>query len=151
MARSMAIRIGELARRTGCNIETIRYYERIGLVPHPPRSAGRYRLYETEDVRRLVFVRRARELGFSLDEIRALLALSSDGTCIEVRELAARHLANVRVKIADLRAMDRALTEAVRRCDGGHLPGCPLIDTLSAAAPLHLVSRRRAPNSAPVV
>ena len=147
MARSMAIRIGELARRTGCNIETIRYYERIGLVPHPPRSAGRYRLYETEDVLRLVFVRRARELGFSLDEIRALLALSSDGTCSDVRELAARHLADVRVKIADLRAMERALTEAVRRCDGGHLPGCPLIDTLWATAPLHLVSRRRAPNS----
>ena len=122
MARSVAIRIGELARRTGCNIETIRYYERIGLVPHPPRSAGRYRLYETEDVRRLVFVRRARELGFGLDEIRALLVLSaehSDGTCGEVRELAARHLADVRVKIADLRAMERALTEAVRRCDGG--------------------------------
>jgi len=154
VARSVAIRIGELARRTGCNIETIRYYERIGLVPHPPRSAGRYRLYETEDVRRLFFVRRARELGFGLDEIRALLVLSaehSDGTCGEVRELAARHLADVRVKIADLRAMERALTEAVRRCDGGHLPGCPLIDTLSAAAPLHLVSRRRAPNSAPVV
>jgi len=63
-----------------------------------------------------------------------------------VRELAARHLADVRVKIADLRAMERALTEAVRRCDGGHLPGCPLIDTLWATAPLHLVLRRHAPN-----
>ena len=154
VVRSAAIRIGELAERTGCNIQTIRYYERVGLLPHPPRSAGRYRLYEIEDVRLLAFVRRARELGFSLDEIRALLALSaehSDSTCGEVRELAARHLANVRVKIADLREMERALTEAVRRCDQGHLPGCPLIDTLSATAPLHLVSRRRAPNSAPVV
>jgi MerR family mercuric resistance operon transcriptional regulator len=152
VARSAAIRIGELAGRTGCNIETIRYYERIGLVPHPARSAGRYRLYETEDVRRLAFVRRARELGFSLDEVRTLLALSAehgDSTCGEVRELAARHLADVRVKIADLRAMQRALTEAVRLCDAGQLAGCPLIDTLSTTAPLHLVSRRPAPNPTP--
>ena len=149
VARSAAIRIGELALRTGCSIETIRYYERIGLVPHPARSAGRYRLYETEDVRRLAFVRRARELGFSLDEVGTLLALSanhSDSTCSEVRELAGRHLADIRVKIADLRAMQRALTEAVRRCDAGQLPGCPLIDTLSATAPLNLVSRGGAAN-----
>ena len=124
MARSAAIRIGELAQRTGCTIETIRYYERVGLLRHPPRSAGRYRLYETEDVRRLAFVRRARELGFTLNEVRTLLALSADhgdSTCGEVRELAARHLADVRVKIADLRAMERALTEAMRRCDAGQL------------------------------
>ena len=148
-AGSAEIQIGKLSRLTGCNIETIRYYERIGLLPHPPRSAGRYRLYETEDVRRLAFVRRARELGFTLQEVRTLLALSedlSDSTCGEVRQLAARQLTDVRVKIADLRAMERALTEAVRRCDGGHLPGCPLIDTLWATAPLHLVLRRHAPN-----
>ena len=154
VARSAAIRIGELARRTGCNIQTIRYYERVGLLPHPPRSAGRYRLYETEDVRLLVFVRRARELGFSLDEVRTLRALSAehrDSTCGEVHRLAAGHLADVRAKIAGLRAMERGLAEAVRRCDAGHLPGCPLIDTLSATPPQHLVSRRRAPNSAPVV
>ena len=145
VARSAAIRIGELARRTGCNIQTIRYYERVGLLPHPLRSAGRYRLYDTGDVRRLAFVRRARELGFTLDEVRALLALCadhSDSTCGEARQLAARHLADVRVKIADLRAIERALAEAVRRCDAGQVPGCPLIDTLSATAPHHLVSRR---------
>jgi MerR family mercuric resistance operon transcriptional regulator len=144
-AGSAEIRIGKLSRLTGCSIETIRYYERIGLLPHPPRSAGRYRLYGTEDVRRLAFVRRARELGFTLDEVRALLALSadhSDSTCGEARELAARHLAHVRVKIADLLAMERALSEAVRRCDTGQLPGCPLIDTLLATVPVHLVSRR---------
>jgi MerR family mercuric resistance operon transcriptional regulator len=153
VARNAAIRIGELAGQTGCNIETIRYYKRVGLLPHPPRSAGRYRLYDTGDVRRLAFVRRARELGFTLDEVRALLALSadySDSTCGEVRELAARHLADVRVKIADLRAMERALTEAVRRCDAGQRLGCPLIDTLSATAPLRLVPRRRPPNSTQV-
>ena len=96
MARSAGIQIGELSRRTGCNIETIRYYERIALLPAPVRSAGRYRVYDTADVRRLAFIRRARELGFTLDEIRTLLALSENdeqGACAEVRELAAGHLA----------------------------------------------------------
>ena len=73
MARTTVIQIGELGRRSGCNVETIRYYERIRLLPAPPRSAGRYRMYDTADVRRLAFVRRARELGFTLDDVRALL------------------------------------------------------------------------------
>ncbi len=139
MARSATIRIGDLSRRTGCNVETIRYYERVGLLPRPPRSAARYRLYDNGDVRRLSFVRRARELGFSLEEVRALLALAvNDGedTCAEVRRLAGGHLAEVRAKIADLRALERALSEAVRRCDAGELPGCPLIEALSAAPSL---------------
>ena len=72
------MRIGDLSHRTGCNIETIRYYERVGLLPRPPRSPSRYRLYDMDDVRRLTFVRRSRELGFSLDEVRTLLALSAD-------------------------------------------------------------------------
>jgi MerR family transcriptional regulator, mercuric resistance operon regulatory protein len=129
------IRIGDLSHRTGCNIETIRYYERISLLPRPSRSASRYRVYGGDDVRRLTFVRRARELGFSLDEVRALLALSADSgheTCTEVRQLAAGHLVDVRAKIADLRAMERVLADAVRRCDAGEAPGCPLIDALSA-------------------
>jgi MerR family transcriptional regulator, mercuric resistance operon regulatory protein len=137
MARNAEIQIGELSRRTGCNIETIRYYERIGMLPPPPRSASRYRLYEAGDVHRLTFVRRARELGFSLDEVRALLALSVDTgreTCVEVRELAVGHLVDVRAKIADLRAMERALVHAVRCCDAGEPTGCPLINALSAAA-----------------
>jgi MerR family transcriptional regulator, mercuric resistance operon regulatory protein len=135
VARSAGIQIGELSRRTGCNIETIRYYERIYLLPAPVRSAGRYRVYDTADVRRLAFIRRARELGFTLDEVRTLLALSANdaqGACAEVRELAASHLAEVRAKIADLRAMERVLADAVRRCAAGELPGCPVIDALSA-------------------
>ncbi len=87
MAQSAEIRIGELSRLTGCNVETVRYYERVGLLPRPPRSAAQYRLYNSADVRRLAFVRRARELGFTLDEIRTLLALAvADGenTCAEV-------------------------------------------------------------------
>jgi MerR family mercuric resistance operon transcriptional regulator len=134
VTRSTAIHIGELSRRTGCNIETIRYYERAGLIPLPPRSASRYRLYDDSDVRRLAFVRRARELGFSLDDVRALLGLAADqgeGTCIGVRQLAARHLTEVRAKIADLRAIARGLEEAIQCCDAGEVPGCPLIDALS--------------------
>jgi MerR family mercuric resistance operon transcriptional regulator len=136
VARSAGIQIGELSKRTGCNIETIRYYERISLLPAPTRSDGRYRIYETADVRRLAFVRRARELGFTLDEVRTLLALSANdgqGACAEVRELAARHLVEVRAKIADLRAMERVQADAVKRCTVGELPGCPIIDALSAA------------------
>jgi MerR family transcriptional regulator, mercuric resistance operon regulatory protein len=148
MVQNAEIQIGELSRQTGCNVETIRYYERVGLLPRPARTAARYRLYDPADVRRLVFVRRARELGFTLDEIRALLALSANNngkdTCAAVRQVAAAHLADVRAKIADLRAMGRVLSDAVRRCDTGELPGCPLIETLSANVPLHLVGRTRA-------
>jgi len=134
--RSAGIQIGELSKRTGCNIETIRYYERISLLPAPVRSAGHYRIYDTADVRRFTFIRRARELGFTLDQVRTLLALSANdgqGACAEVRELAASHLAEVRAKIADLRAGERVLANAVRRCSAGELPGCPVIDALSAA------------------
>ena len=127
------ITIGDVSRRTGCNIETIRYYERIGLLPLPDRH-GRYRRYGTRDIKRLVFVRRARELGCTLDEVRALLKLSeTDGTstCIEVREISATHLADVRRRIVDLRTMERMLSRAIRQCDAGQQPGCPLIEALS--------------------
>ena len=130
------IQIGELSRRTGGNPETIRYYERIGILPRPARSVARYRLYDSDDVRRLIFVRRARELGFTLEEVRALLAVSADlaeETCAEVRRLAAGHLDEIRAKIADLRAMERVLADAVRRCDAGESTRCPLIEALSAS------------------
>lgn len=128
-----AIPIGELSRRTGCNIETIRYYERIGLMPAPPRR-GRYRSYGADDVGRLGFVRRARELGFTLDEVRALLGLAGGGhaSCAEVRNLAASHLKDVRTRIADLKRMERVLADSVRACDAGQDPGCPLIEALRA-------------------
>jgi MerR family mercuric resistance operon transcriptional regulator len=129
------IAIGELSRRTGCNIETVRYYERIGLLPKPARR-GTYRRYGAEDVEWLALVRRARELGFTLDEVRALLRLAAGGqdACADVRAIAAAHLADVRTKIADLRAMERALAKAVRQCDAGEVPGCPVIRALSLAA-----------------
>ncbi len=133
MAGTGAIQIGELSRRTGCNIETIRYYERIGLLPIPPRR-GRYRNYGAEDVARLGFVRRARELGFTLDEVRALLGLAAGGqaSCADVRELAASHPEDVRTRIADLRRMERVLAASVRACDAGQDPGCPLLQALHA-------------------
>lgn len=133
MAQSSGIQIGELSRRTGCNIETICYYERITLLRAPARSGGRYRIYDTADIRRLAFIRRARELGFTLDEVRTLLVLSAnEGACADVRELAESHLAEVRAKIADLRAMERVLAGAVRRCASGEASGCPIIEALSA-------------------
>src|SRR5882757_8205605 len=127
------IPIGELSRRTGNNIETIRYYERIGLVPAPPRQ-GRYRSYGPEDVGRLRFVWRARRLGFTLDEVRALLRLAkgSQKSCSAARSLASAHLADVKAKISDLRRMERVLAYAVRACDTGNLPVCPLIESLYA-------------------
>ncbi len=128
-----AMPIGELSRRTGCNIETIRYYERIGLMPVPPRR-GRYRSYGAGDVGRLSFVRRARELGFTLDEVRTLLGLaaSEQASCAEVRMLAASHLEDVRARIADLKRMERVLADSVRACDAGQDAGCPLIQALYA-------------------
>jgi len=132
--KKRGIAIGELSRRTNCNIETVRYYERIGLLPTPARR-GRYRLYGGEDVGRLAFVRRSRGLGFTLDEVRALLGLAAGGggACAEVREIAAKHLAEVQAKVADLQAMERVLADAVRGCDAGETPGCPLIDVLASA------------------
>jgi MerR family mercuric resistance operon transcriptional regulator len=128
-----ALPIGELSRRSGVNIETIRYYERVKVLPPPPRTASGRRVYGPGETRTLAFIRRSRELGFTLDEIRTLLTLSAEngqGACAEVRELASGHLAGVRAKIADLRAMERVLADAVRRCAAGEAPGCPLIDTL---------------------
>ena len=124
--------IGQLSRQAGCNIETVRYYERIGLLPVPQRR-GRYRLYDDRDVGRLIFVRRARELGFTLDEVRALLHLARGGqsVCAEVRNISADHLSDVRGRIADLRAMERALAAAVAQCGTGQRLSCPMIDALT--------------------
>src|SRR5919108_5602416 len=118
--RAAAATIGALSERTGVNIETIRYYERIGLLPTPPRSAGRHRLYDEPHRQRLVFIRRARELGFSLDEVRALLGLSGghDLTCREVNALTLHHIGSIRDKIRDLRRLERTLSDLADRCNG---------------------------------
>jgi MerR family mercuric resistance operon transcriptional regulator len=138
MGRASArLAIGTLSKRTGSNVETIRYYERVGLLPAPARSAGGYRLYGSEHVKRLTFVRRARALGFSIDEVRRLLDLADHRRrpCAEVRVLAGAHLADVRAKIADLQAMERALAETVASCAGGRNAHCALIDALYRGSP----------------
>jgi MerR family transcriptional regulator, mercuric resistance operon regulatory protein len=132
-ASATALSIGELSKRTGCNIETIRYYEKIGLLPPPARSGGGHRVFRLDHLRRLNFVRRARVLGFTLDAVRALLALA-DGrqrSCAQVRSLTERHLAEIRAKIADLKAMERVLRDTVKLCADGTRPDCPIIEALS--------------------
>lgn len=122
-----------LARRTGCNLETIRYYEKIGMMPEPPRTEAGYRVYDDRHVERLRFILRARELGFSLDDIRGLLALVDRGTqtCAEVKERTERHLADVREKIADLRRIERVLAETAAKCSGDEVPDCPVLEALT--------------------
>lgn len=135
-ARVKSMQRAELAQRTDCNLETVRYYEKVGLLPEPPRTTAGYRSYDSTHERRLRFVLRARELGFSLDEIRELLCLvdERDRPCAEARNVAAVHLADVRAKIADLRRMERVLKDVVAQCGDGTLPGCPLIETLFGAS-----------------
>jgi MerR family mercuric resistance operon transcriptional regulator len=131
--KPVTLLIGELSQRTGCHIETIRYYERVRLLPRAQRR-GRYRTFSDADVARLNFVMRSRELGFSIDEIRTLLALSSnpDSTsCSEAQSLAAAHLVAVRSRLRDLRRMQKVLTETIRRCQSRKTPLCPLIEALS--------------------
>lgn len=124
--------IGKLSKQSGVNIETIRYYEKIGVMPAPGRSAGGFRIYEPDHLKRLSFVRRSRQLGFSLDEIRNLLRLV-DGhghTCAEVHALMLSHLAEIRRKIRDLRRLQRAMAEMAARCSGESVPECPIVDAL---------------------
>lgn len=127
--------IGELSRLTEVNIETIRYYEKIGIMPHPPRNSSGYRVYSTPHLERLSFVRRSRELGFSQPEVRKLLTLVDEHqyTCAEVRDMTARQLVTVQNKINDLQKMEVALTKMVGECAGGDIPECPIIDTLLSA------------------
>lgn len=124
--------IGVLSERTGVNIETIRYYEKIGLLPAPPRTEGGHRLYAEDHLKRLIFIRRSRELGFGQGEVRALLSLVDGGgyTCGEVKALTVQNLQTVREKIKDLRRLERTLAGISSQCEGGSVPECPVIDAL---------------------
>ena len=124
--------IGKVARAAGVNVETVRYYQRSGLVPEPPRPAGGVRRYSGETVARLRFIKRAQELGFTLAEIRRLLALGDPQSCGRARALAAEKLALVRARIADLERMRAVLDGLVERCDAtrGRV-ACPIIETLA--------------------
>jgi MerR family transcriptional regulator, mercuric resistance operon regulatory protein len=131
-SRAENLPIGELSKRSGVNIETIRYYERIRMLPAPPRTASGHRIYAAPDLRILAFIRRSRELGFSLDEIRALLRLGAPGkaSCSEVKEIATRHLHDIRAKISDLAKLERLLAKTISRCSGNKVPDCPVLDIL---------------------
>lgn len=125
--------IGELGRLTDTKVETIRYYERIGLLAPPARTAGNYRAYGPEHLNRLSFIRRSRDLGFSLDQVRALLDLSDDRdrSCEAIDTIAKAHLAEVDRKIADLRALRRELGSMIDQCRCGTVAECRIIEALS--------------------
>lgn len=124
----------ELANRSGCNIETIRYYEKIGMLPDPPRTASGYRLYDEKHLARLRFILRARELGFPIEEIRGLLDLVDGGTqtCAEVKARTERHLEDVRTRIADLKRIERVLAQTAKQCSGDEVPECPVLEALAS-------------------
>ena len=137
MKQTEEFSIGALSERSGVNVETIRYYEKIGVMPLPARSAGGYRIYGHDHVRRLHFVRRGRELGFSLDELRGLLHLVDGHTysCAEVHELTIRHLADIRQKIKDLRRLEKVMSDMAAQCSRDQVPQCPIIDALFEMRP----------------
>jgi MerR family mercuric resistance operon transcriptional regulator len=130
-----SLSIGTLSARTGVSIETIRYYERAGLLPAPPRTPGRHRAYDARHTQRLCFIKRGRELGFSLDDIRTLLQLADLGrpAWSQARKLTLRQLADVRGKIASLKLLERALKDMTDACQPGNQCSCPILDALSAA------------------
>jgi Cu(I)-responsive transcriptional regulator len=129
--------IGDLGRLTRTKVETIRYYESIGLLAAPARTAGNYRAYGPEHLNRLSFIRRSRDLGFSLDQVRALLDLSDDRdrSCRAIDTIAKEHLAEVDRKIADLRALRRELASMIEQCRCGTVAECRIIEALSPGRP----------------
>ncbi len=130
---------GQLSKRTGVNIETIRYYERIGMVPVPPRSAGGRRQFTTTHMKRLQFIRHSRKLGFRLEEIRELLRMvdGENHTCEEVELLTENHIRDVKSKINDLEKIKRVLETMASRCAGGVVPKCPIIEVLFGDSDVH--------------
>jgi len=126
------MKIGELAAAAGVHVETIRYYQRLGLLRSPTRRQGTVRRYDEQAIDRLRFIKRAQALGFSLDEVKLLLELSVGEHCAETRTLASRKLELVEKKIADLRGLEDALRKLVRACGSGRAgSGCPIIENLS--------------------
>lgn len=123
---------GQLAKSTGVKGETIRYYEKCGLLNEPERSGGGHRIYTDDHAARLKFIRRCRELGFSISEIDGLLGLadSQGKTCEQVRRTTASHLDDVQDKIKDLRKMERTLKGLISQCKANTSPDCPVIDVL---------------------
>jgi Cu(I)-responsive transcriptional regulator len=135
MGEKTGLSIGELAKATGTKVETVRWYEKVGLLPAPARTVGNYRAYGAEHLSRLSFVRRGRDLGFSLDEVRALLELADqkERDCGEVDAIARQHLADVERKIADLQKLAAELRHVIGQCRGGTISDCRIIEALAPA------------------
>lgn len=130
---SEVLSIGQLARTVGLKVTTIRFYERRGLIPEPPRRESRYRIYSPETVERVRFIKRAQDLGFTLDEVIELLALQSadDASCSDVRARAKSRLDDIREKIKSLENMQRSLSRLVEQCTGGGpIPECPILNSI---------------------
>lgn len=127
------MKIGMLARRAGTNVETVRYYERIGLLAEPSRTHGNYRDYSDVDVTRLAFIRHARGLGFELANVRALLSLADQPQrdCREVAEITSSHLRTVEAKIAQLESLRGELKRMLGQCAGGHVADCRILEAMS--------------------
>jgi MerR family mercuric resistance operon transcriptional regulator len=123
---------GSLAKRIGVDAETIRYYEKAGVMPDPPRTSGGHRLYDESLVRRLFFIRRCRELGFTLNEVRELLKLVDENqySCADVLQNARAQITRIKGKIRDLRKMEKTLRKISSECSGENVPECPIIDSL---------------------
>src|SRR5215467_4642757 len=138
MRLSTGMTIGSLGARAGCTVPTIRYYEEIGLLPKANRRAGGHRFYGEADLKRLTFIRRCREFGFSIEQIRELVSLagSSQRDCTAARDLAEVHLGEVRKKLKELRALERSLKafvdDCTAKCAGGPADACVILESLAA-------------------
>jgi DNA-binding transcriptional MerR regulator len=136
----MSFKIGTLARRTGTTPPTIRYYEDIGLLPRADRRASGQRSYGNDATERLIFIRRCREFGFSIEQVRTLVALTRDEkrSCLEARDLASVHLTSIRAKLGELRKLEKSLAEFVKSCEttcvGGPGPNCVVLEDLARCA-----------------
>ena len=126
------MKISDAAAASGCHLETIRYYERVGLLPEPERTRNRYRQYIDADVERLRFITRGRDLGFSLEEIRSLLRLADDPdlSCGEVDQLSRKHLSDIQARLADLQRMASELARTIGACHGDERGTCTILETL---------------------
>jgi MerR family mercuric resistance operon transcriptional regulator len=144
------MRISELSRLTGCHLETIRYYERIGLLAEPARSPAGYRSYTATDADRLSFIVRSRALGFHLDEVRSLVSLAAEQgeSCAEVDRIARAHLAQVEKKQRELAALAAELGQLLDQCRKGTRAGCNILNALSTAGGTSHASRGAAERSA---
>lgn len=133
MHNASSMTIGSLAEAAQTHVETVRWYEKVGLMPSPARSSGNYRLYGPEHLRRLSFIRRGRALGFTVEQIRDLLALADDRerSCNEVDSIARAHLADVERKLADLTRLALELREVIGQCGCGSVADCRIIEALS--------------------